>query len=63
MLGCNPCALIERADRKTMSEDLATPTESGLARFRSFPEVEAVFDSGRFRETRVRDRFTPTKVE
>ena len=34
---------------KTMSQDLAAPTESGLARFRPFPEEEGVFDSGKFR--------------
>ena len=46
-----------------MSQDLATPTESGLAWFRSFPEEEVVFDSGKFQGTRLRGRFIPTKVE
>jgi hypothetical protein len=51
VLGCNASAtLIERAERKNTSEDLATPTESGLHRFRPFPEVETVFDSGKFRK-------------
>ena len=53
LLGYNASAtLLERAERRTTSQDLATPTESGSAR--SFPELEVVFDSGKFRETRAR---------
>jgi len=63
-LGCSACATWWNGPGgKTMSQDLATPTESGLAWFRSFPEEEVVFDSGKFQGTRLRGRFIPTKVE